>query len=51
MVAYTAVLVVLESTASILGSPYAEGSAHRSVGGLLETLNLRPSANFARGGF
>ena len=51
MVAYTAVLVVLESTASILGSPYAEGSAHRSVGGLLGTLDLRPPANFAVGGF
>ncbi len=48
MVAHTAVLVVIESTASILGRLYAEGSAHRSVGGLLGPLDLRPSANYAR---
>jgi hypothetical protein len=51
MVACTAVLVVIGITASILGRLYAEGSAHRSVGGLLGTLDLRPPANFALGGF
>jgi hypothetical protein len=37
MVAYTVVLVILESTASILGRLYAEGPAHRSVAGPLGT--------------